>query len=221
MKKSVCSLPAVVLAFTLRHAQNETLVSVNLNKMNVIYAGVENPVEINVCGIPYDKILATISEGCTIEKNEGENNRYIIKVKETFVGKAVVSVFLKYKTDSLKQIGEFTFRVKLIPVPIIYFAGKSGIQTIPKSQLQAALGVVAMLNNFDFDCKYNIVSYDLTLIHNGEYVTETNNSNGLSDKQKELIKKAVTGDIVLIENVKAKSSFGNIVECIGVTLKVN
>ena len=78
--------------------------------MNVLYIGVDNPVEIAVSVIPENAITVTISNGM-VTKTVEWTWTYNVRVKQ--VGRICINIFYKGK-----QIGKKEFRVKYIPEPI-------------------------------------------------------------------------------------------------------
>ena len=114
--------------------------AVMLDKMNVFYIGVENPVTIS-SGSGWDKTSVSMTGG-TI--SGGTSNR---TVKVTTVGAANISVTADGKTSN------FPFRVKRIPDPIIK-VGPSGGGRMQAVAFRSQRFVRADLENFDFEAKF-------------------------------------------------------------------
>lgn len=128
---------------------------VSADKMNVFYIGVDNPVSISAPGVPKEKIKASISGdgGATIT---GSNGKYIVRV--TKAGKAMVTVSGEVAKGQMKTLGGMEYRVKRVPDPVAKVAGvQSG--NVNAAQLKAQRGVFAVLENFDFDLKFNVKSF--------------------------------------------------------------
>ena len=117
--------------------------AVMLDKMNVFYIGVDNPVTI---GSPtgWDKTNVSMSGG-TISGN-GSNRT----VRVTQLGKASITVTADGKPST------FEFRVKRIPDPI--FKIGTGKARVPAIEFKNQDFCRAELENFDFDLKFNIIS---------------------------------------------------------------
>lgn len=117
--------------------------AVMLDKMNVFYIGVDNPVTI---GSPtgWDKTQVTMSGG-TIS---GTGSNRIVKVSA--LGKATINVIADKKPST------FEFRVKRIPDPV--FKIGSGKARVPAVEFKNQQFCRADLENFDFDLKFNVVS---------------------------------------------------------------
>jgi hypothetical protein len=92
-------------------AKTETPVAIALDKMNVFYIGIDNPITIAVPNIPSDKLLVTINNGLI----KGSNGKYIVRVAT--LGEATITV-ATIKDDRKVLLSTQTFRVKRIPDPV-------------------------------------------------------------------------------------------------------
>ena len=186
---------------------------VSPTKMNVFYIGVENPVEISAPGVSADQLKPSMSGGTL----SGGKGKYIVKVTKGPEVSISVGANLNGKNTNM---GTFKFRVKQVPDPVAYFAGKKGVDVISKSALLAAQGVIANMENFDFDLKFLVLSFDMSMTVNGAEVTVKSSGNACSSDQKTYIQKVKTGAKVYIENVKVKGPDGSIRTIAGINLKV-
>jgi len=118
--------------------------AVMLDKMNVFYIGVDNPVTI---GSPtgWDKTNVSMSGG-SITQTGGSNR--IVRVSA--VGPASISVVANGKSS------QFSFRVKRIPDPV--FKVGSGKARVPAVEFKNQQFCRADLLGFDFDLRYSVVS---------------------------------------------------------------
>ncbi|MFC4262497.1 gliding motility protein GldM [Ferruginibacter yonginensis] len=117
--------------------------AVMLDKMNVFYMGVDNPVTI---GSPtgWDKTTVSMSGG-TIT---GSGSNRVVRVSA--IGPASITVNADGKPS------QFSFRVKRIPDPI--FKVGTGKARVPAVEFKNQQFCRADLENFDFDLKFNVVS---------------------------------------------------------------
>jgi len=189
--------------------------TVSPTKMNVFYKGVENPVSISAPGVPADKIRPSISNG-SIKKGTGGG--YIVTVSKG--SEAIISVSAEVNGETV-QMGKVPFRVKSVPDPTPKFAGKgTGDSKVKKSQLTAAQGVIAKMENFEFDLKFTVTSFKLTMIVGGTPIEQVSNSNRITSDMKAMLKKAKPGTKVYIEAIKAKGPDGTVRKLGGLSLKV-
>lgn len=187
--------------------------AVSPDKMNVFYIGVDNPVSITAAGVAPENLSPSMSGG-TLSGSRGKYN-----VRVSGGTEATINVGAKFggKTTSM---GSFKFRVKRIPDPIGNFGGKEGDDLIPKNLLTSVQGVTAVLKNFDFDVKFVVQSFDVTMTSKGVLATESSNSMALTGAQKSLLNGAKSGTRVYIENIRAKGPDGTVRKIPGVNLKV-
>ena len=117
--------------------------AVMLDKMNVFYIGVDNPVTI---GSPtgWHKTNVSMAGGSI----SGQGSKRIVKVST--LGAASITVVADGKPS------KFEFRVKRIPDPV--FKVGSGKVRMPAVEFKSQQFCRAELENFDLDTRYNVVS---------------------------------------------------------------
>lgn len=184
-------------------------------KMNVLYRGIDNPIAISVPGVSADALNPTISTGTLTKQPDGT---YIARVKTGT--EAVVSVSANINGVN-KPMGTFNFRLKSVPDPVAKFAGKGPADnTVKQSELTASLGVIADLQDFVFDLKFPVRSFDITVIMGGDVKTLQSTSNRLTPQQQELLRQVRRNQVVIIDNIKATAPDGTIRALGGINLRV-
>ncbi|HEY8388618.1 MAG TPA: GldM family protein, partial [Parasegetibacter sp.] len=123
--------------------------SIFLEKMNVMYLGVDNPVTISGGSVGSEKVSVTFTGG-TITKAGGD--RYIAKPSKTGEEKIVVTA------DGKRY--EFPIRCKLLPDPAVMVGTSSG-GPMSAATFKAQGGLIARLKDSDFDASFKVVSYTL------------------------------------------------------------
>lgn len=178
---------------------------VSPTKMNVFYRGVDNPVSISVSGYSDKDIRPTISSGALAKTGEG----WVVRPgKES---EATVSATVTNPDGSTKAMPGMKFRVKNVPNPQPYFGGKTvGDETIKKTELTAAQGAVARMVDFDFDLRFEIVEYKVTMIVGGTPIEKLIKGAAVSGEVKEMFRKAKPGQRVFIEGIKARGPDGTV-----------
>jgi len=190
---------------------------VSPDKMNVFYVGIDNPVSISVPGIAAEDLQPSMSGGSI----GGSRGKYSVKVPQSMAGKeCMVNVSAKTK-NGVKSMGQgVKFRVKTVPNPVPTVYGKRGTDVIKAGEVQFVKGVVPMMDNFEFELKFPVVSFDVSMNVNGLEVTESVQGPSMSDKQRALIGRAKKGNKIYIEKVKVMKPGGIIAEIGSVNLKV-
>ncbi len=193
---------------------NQSLLVVSPTKMNVLYIGVPNPIEIEVADIPKDKIQVSISNGAIM--NAGKAGSYIAQVKS--VGRVNINITANINGRTM-NLGSKEFRVKKIPDPIAYIANKRG-GTIDKSELLKQEGIKAVFDNFDFDMRFNVISFKVSASIKGFSREATASSASFTPEQKAIIEQVKSDDKVYFEDIKAKGPDGSIRSLGSITFKI-
>jgi gliding motility-associated protein GldM len=169
--------------------------AVMLDKMNVFYIGVDNPVTI---GSPsgWDKTSVSMPSGGSIT---GNGSARIVRVSS--IGPASISVVADGKTS------QFQFRCKKIPDPV--FKVGSGRPRVPAVEFKNQNFCRAELENFDFDLKYSVVS--AVVYFNGagfSGVQQGTINGGDLTAVKGLMGKCMPGSSVTFDQVKVSGPDG-------------
>jgi hypothetical protein len=189
MKTIYLFLCLLILPFIISAQETGKDAVVSPVKMNVLYKGLANPVEIAVPGVPSDKVTATASNG-TIKKVAGG-----WEVSPVDEGECIVSVLVDNK-----KISDKTFRIKLVPNPMAVFAG-SYDGSVAKDIALKTEALDAELINFDWDLKFTIKSFTF-FCSDGKYdYEEVSNGNKLTDKMRSLISNCRKGQNIAFKNI--------------------
>jgi len=198
----------------------EPSINVTPDKMLVFYIGPDNPVTVSVSGFGNDKVRPNISGGGgRIRPDARRAGGYIVTVSSP--GKARVSVEAEISPGKYKNMGYKEFRVKRPPPPIASFMGLEGEGKITRGKLKAAQGLLAKMKNFDFELKFKVTSFDMSVdVGGGLFQTISSKNNRLTDTMKKYLKKSKKGQRIIFENVRAKSPKTPVEKIPGITLKV-
>jgi gliding motility-associated protein GldM len=187
----------ILKPFKAQFQVSEPLLVVSPTKLNLFYIGVDNPVEISVPGVPGDKIFPSIDNG-TIRK---DGKGYIVNPSRAGKG-ANVSVIVEI--DKVKKsMGSRPFRVRTVPDPIAKVGGIKGSGSINKQLLLAQAGVIAEMENFEFDLTFKVTSFTVSTNQGGFTIEKDSKSNRFTEEQLGIIGKSTRGQKIYIENVKA------------------
>lgn len=184
--------------------------SMQLDKMNVFYIGVENPITVTAAGYSLEDVSVSIP-GASV--NGTEKGKYAVSVTKEMMPEVTAVINAKTATG-IKQVGASKIRIKRIPDPIAILGGKRG-GVIAANAFRAQMGPVALLENFDFQARYEIVSFDFSYQpKRKDYVgplpvtgTLFSGNPTVSTYVKTL---AAIGDRVYIDNIKARGPDGSI-----------
>jgi gliding motility-associated protein GldM len=187
-------------------------VTVSPTKMNVFYIGVPNPVSIAASGVAESALRVSMTNG-TITKESGG---YSVRVK--IPGEAVINVSAEID-GATKSMGSAKFRVKRVPDPVAKIGGQNG-GVIQKNALVAIGKVQAVMENFDFDLRFDIESYTVSTTVGGFEQEEKGRGANFNPKQIDLIRNVKPGRKVYFEDIKAKGPDGTIRNLGSITFKI-
>ncbi|HPW25528.1 MAG TPA: gliding motility protein GldM [Tenuifilaceae bacterium] len=184
-------------------------------KMNVLYLGVDNPVDISIPGVPPDKVTASISKGSIRPEGKGS---YIV---QPGAGASTCEITVYANLEGRRQsMGTKTFRIKKVPPPLPRIIGITG-KYAEKNQLAASLGIAAeMPQDFDFDLKYKIVSFRLSATVGGFLQEKESNGSRFTDEQKRIVSNLRSGSQLAITDIKAVGPSGDVIDLNDMVLKI-
>lgn len=172
--------------------------AVQLDKMNVFYIGVDNPISVSVAGVSSNDIKITGS-GVNIAKGPA-SGKYIVTAT-TPTNDASITV----SGGSVSQ--KFSYRIKRIPDPNPRLGGnpKNKGGTMGNGEFKAQGGVSAILENFDFEATCTVVGFEMTyLAKRQDPITRVNSGAKWSGDVGDFIQKARPGDAYFFDEVKCK-----------------
>lgn len=173
--------------------------AVMLDKMNVFYIGVDNPVTVS-SGTGWDKTKVSMSGG-TLTPAGGPGK---FNVRVSAVGKSSITVNADGKAST------YEFRVKRIPDPIFMVGPSKGgrIQSVIFKNQQFAR---ADLENFDFDARFSVISATVYFAgaNFSNVQTATINGGSLASISGQLAK-CIPGTSVTFDNVKVQGPDGTV-----------
>lgn len=179
-------------------------VVISPTKMNVFYEGIENPVEISVPGIPSENLNVTISTGKITRRGGG----YIVEPAPGTAGReAVISVSAKVNGTTARNLGKKNFRIRRIPDPVAKVNNQRD-GAIPKALLLAQLGVVADMEDFEFDLQFKVTEFTVAILRNGYLVDAKSNNNLFTQEQKDMMRSLSRGQRVMIQDIQAMGPDG-------------
>lgn len=191
----------------------EPMATISPTMMNVLYAGINNPISISVPGVPMSAIQATMTNG-TLTRNGDSWSAHPGKVGTEAV--ITVSAQLDGRTQ---QVGSMTFRVRKLPDPspfiamrdaqgnIVHYKGTP--KRISKAALMAADGLGAAIDDDLLNVNYSVVSFSTVFFDSmGNAIPEVSEGPRFSARQKEQFRRMKPGKSFFISSVKAKGPDG-------------
>jgi gliding motility-associated protein GldM len=182
---------------TIDYTVGQANASIALDKMNVLYIGVDNPISISASGGGDDKVQVTMTGGGgSVIKNGG--GHYTARVNSV-TDDCKITVSVDGKVAGVSQ-----FRVRTIPRPVATVGGAESGDNMTAGQFRAQAGVGAYIKDFPFDLKYSVVSFTLTADNaEGDIEEAACTGNLWSPKAADMIKRLAGGRTVTIDEIRA------------------
>jgi gliding motility-associated protein GldM len=185
--------------------------SIALDKMNVLYIGVDNPVSIAASGGGDDKVRAEISGGGG-QLNRLGNGKYSCRVNQV-TDNCMINVYVDNKL-----VGASNFRVRTIPDPVATVGGVMSNQNMPAGQFKAQAGVGAFIKDFPYDIKFSVVSFTLTADNaDGDILEAACTGNTWSSSASNIIRNLTAGRTVTIDEIRVQGPDGRVRKIPGLT----
>ena len=198
----------VQLPFKSSYTVVEPMATISPTMMNVIYAGIDNPISISVPGVPMSALNASMTNGSLVRNGDKWTAR------STAIGsEAVISVTANIDGHST-TVGSMTFRVRKLPDPNPYMIVgdthyKGTPRRISKGALLGSPGIGAAIDDDILQINYRVLSFTTVFFDQmGNAMPETSNGSSFSSRQIEKFKQLKPGKSFFITNIKATGPDG-------------
>jgi gliding motility-associated protein GldM len=176
----------------------ESSATVSAEKMNVFYVGVTNPIAVSVAGVSSSNINVSCDGCASLNKKDANNYDVTVNVPS---GEAIIKVSGGGINYSKK------FRRKAIPNPVAKITIQGPFQkggAIPAASFAANGGLIADLENFDFEARCSIQSYSIVRVPRREDPQQANVSGPTNGEAERITRMAKPGDLYQFLEIKAR-----------------
>ncbi len=186
----------------------EPTATVSATMMNVLYAGIDNPISISVPGVTNTGVTATMTNG-TLARRGDAWVAHPGKVGE----KAVVTVIADMNGKKT-EVSRTEFRVRKLPDPTPFIAYKDGEgntvhyrgggRGISKALLMQAPGIEAAIDDDLLNISFKVLSFEtVTFDSMGNALPEVSDGDKFSSRQKSQLQRLKRGNRIYVTRVKA------------------
>lgn len=200
------------LEFTDSYTVVEPMATVSATMMNVLYAGIDNPVSISVPGVAMSDISASMTNGTLTRKGD----EWVAR-PATVGSDAVVTVTANMDGRAV-QVASTKFRVRKLPDPTPYIAFKDasgntdhyrGGKPFQKALLLNAPGLEAAIDDGLLDTPFSVESFETVFFDSsGNAMPEVSNGSQFSPRQKQQFQRLGRGKRFYISRIRAKGPDG-------------
>ena len=210
--------------FSSSYTVMEPSATVSATMMNVLYAGIDNPMSISVPGVAMNGVSATMTNGTLTRKGDewiarpakiGENAT--ITVTATIDGRP-------------QTVATTSFRVRKLPDPVAFitYSGQNGAKErfkggrISKTLLTTAPGIDAAIDDDMLNIDFQVLGFSTVFFDQmGNAIPEVSQGASFSQRQKDQFRRLSRGKRFYISGIKAKGPDGLVRELSPVEVIVN
>lgn len=195
------------LPFESSYFVSEPVATVSNTMMNVMYAGIDNPLSISVPGVAAGQVNATMTNGTLTRTGTG----WVAKPKMVDQD-AVITVTANQNGRSM-TVSQTAFRVRRLPDPTPYLLCKDasgntvrykGGSPISKQALLNAGGIHAAIDDGLLNVEFTVKSFRIDIFDSmGNDIPEDSQTASYSERQKTAISRLQRGKKFFITRVKA------------------
>lgn len=186
----------------------EPTATVSATMMNVLYAGIDNPISISVPGVATSGVTATMTNGTLTRSGDG----WIARPSK--VGEDATVTVNADMDGRQMTVASTKFRVRKLPDPTPYIAYKDanghtvtykgGGRGLSKTLLLSAPGIEAAIDDELLNIQFKVLSFETVFFDSmGNAIPEVSQGNQFSQRQKDSFRRLSRGKRFYISRVKA------------------
>lgn len=185
----------------------EPTATVSATMMNVMYAGIKNPISISVPGVPLSSVNASMTNGSLTR----EGDHWV--ARPTAIGTDAV-ITVSANVDGRQQTMNTTrFKVRKLPDPTGYIQigndRYKGGRPIAKASLMNAKGIGAAIDDGLLDVAFNVLGFETVFFDQlGNAIPEVSAGANFSQRQLEQMRRLSRGKRFYISRIRAKGPDG-------------
>lgn len=186
----------------------EPMATVSATMMNVLYAGIDNPIDISVPGIPLESVSATMTNGTLTHSG----SRWIARPK-SIDKPATINVTVATAEGRNVHVANIDFKVRRLPDPAAYIPvdpamanqGRyRGGRPLSKAALINAKGINAAIDDGVLDIEFKIIGFETVFFDSmGNAMPEVSDGANFSRRQKDSFRRLSRGKRFYISRIKA------------------
>lgn len=185
----------------------EPTATVSATMMNVLYAGIDNPISISVPGVPAAGVSASMSNGSLVKHGD----HWV--ARPGAIGQPATITVTATIDGRSQTVNTTQFKVRRLPDPTAYImvAGANGAKEkykgsrpISKAALMSATGLNAAIDDDMLNIDFRVTGFEMVFIDsNGDATVRQSQGANMSQEQKDKIRSLVRGRRFYVSRIKA------------------
>ncbi len=186
--------------------------TVSATMMNVLYAGINNPISISVPGVPQAGVNATMTNGSLSRSGDGWVAR------PSAIGTDAVVTVTATLDGKSQTVNTTRFRVRKLPDPVAFisYTGANGLperykggRPISKATLMGAKGLGAAIDDDALNIDFNVLDFETVMFDSmGNAMPEKSDGANFSGRQKDKFRTLSRGKRFYISRIRVKGPDG-------------
>lgn len=183
--------------FTSEYIVFDPMATVSATMMNVLYAGINNPISISVPGVPMSEVSASMTNG-TLTR---EGDHWVARASA--VGSEAVITVTATVDGRSQVVGSTSFKVRKLPDPdgYVIMPGANGqiehfrgARSVTKAQIMGAKGVGAAIDDGLLNIEFRVLGFETVFIDSqGDGAVFTSDGANFSSQMQERIRGLIPG----------------------------
>lgn len=189
----------------------EPTATVSATMMNVLYAGIDNPMSISVPGVPMNSVSATMTNGSLARSGDSWTARPA-KVGEN------ATITVSANIDGRQQtVSATTFRVRKLPDPVAFITFTQngtkdrykGGKPISKTILTSVPGIEAAIDDDMLNIDFQVLGFETVFFDQmGNAIPEVSQGASFTQRQRDQFRRLSRGKRFYISRIRAKGPDG-------------
>lgn len=209
-------LAAILVLAQLRPAEAKISGSISAPRYQFLYAGMDNALDVAVCGTNCDNILLVCDNGEIVRSED-----CAFSIRLTSPGSTTIRMLRVMRGDTT-LIRERRFIVRKMPAPVAKVANKKG-GTVSAAAFRAQLGVAAGFENLDIQAPFRVKTFKIVLLRQSGSWQEFSTNSGpyFSENMQNAIQTIEAGDRIFITDMRADAASIKDIELEPIFLTIN
>ncbi len=193
--------------FTSTYTVIEPTATVSATMMNVLYAGIDNPISISVPGVPANGVSASMTNGALVRSGD-----HWIARPGSVGSDAVITVNATIDGRS-QTVSTTKFRVRKLPDPVAFitYTGANGSpvqykggRPIAKASLMGAKGLSAAIDDDMLNIAFRVIGFETVFFDSmGNAMPRQSDGDAFSQQQKSMFRNLTRGKRFYISRIRA------------------